>query len=307
VGLFRRVAERRRPPAGPGGTDLLGQPTLHRRQLLGAAGAVAAASISTTRLLAPTPAPETDAEEDDDEEVEDPRSGLRRLIWSVETDAPRAALTFDDGPHPALTPRILDLLDRHGITATFMAMGHAAERYPGLMAEIVAAGHEIGHHTWHHKNLARASARETRDEIDRGVELVEEAAGRPARLFRPPQGRLSEAAVRLVARHGHDIVLWSVTRGRLSELSSRRIADHLVGSIGRGDIIDLHDGIGRGTFAPNAPFAVRLMDRRLSEVAALPEMIERVGARGIRLGTIWDLLAVRSDDGGRRGDDGASA
>jgi peptidoglycan-N-acetylglucosamine deacetylase len=272
---------------------------LHRRQVLGLAGAALAGSSAARWLLADSdsdPQAEAEApdEEDIDEEVEDPQSGLQRLIWSVQTDQPLAALTFDDGPHPRLTPPILETLDRYGIKATFMAMGYAAQRYPRLMDEVVAAGHEVGHHTWRHKNLADTNVKVTRDEIDLGVRLVEEAAGTRVRLFRPPRGRLSEAAVRLVAKHRHDIVLWSVTRGPLGERSPRRVADHLVNSVNGGDIIDLHDGIGRGTFNRGEDFAEELMDRRLTEVEALPRFIEGLADRGVRLGTVSDLMAVRT-------------
>lgn len=286
------MKRRERPPDIAEGH--LGYPaSLHRRQVLGMAGA-AVAGASASRWLLADPDTEPEEEDDDDEEVEDPRSGLQRLIWTVQTNQPVAALTFDDGPHPELTPPILEILDRYGIKATFMAMGYAAERHPHLMAEVVARGHEVGHHTWRHKNLALTTVNETRDEIDLGVRLVEEAAGVPIHLFRPPKGRLSEAAVRLVAKHRHDIVLWSVTRGPLDERSPGRVADHLVNNVNGGDIIDLHDGIGRGTFNEEGEFAAELMDRRLTEVYALPQFIEGLTARGVRLGTVSDLMAVRA-------------
>jgi peptidoglycan-N-acetylglucosamine deacetylase len=264
---------------------------MHRRQLLGLAGA-AVAGASTTRWLLGSDEPESEDDEDD-EEVEDPGSGMRRLIWTVDTDQPLAALSFDDGPHPDLTPDILDILDNYGIKASFMAMGYAAQQHPRLMAEVVDAGHEIGYHTWRHKNLALTDVDTTRDEIERGAQLVEDIAGVPVHLFRPPRGRLSEAAVRLTAKKRHDIVLWSVTRGPVDERSPRRIADHLIRSTGPGDILDLHDGIGRGTFNPDGAFAAELMDRRVTEVAALPRFIEELGAKGVRLGTISDLMAAR--------------
>lgn len=296
---FRNRAKRREFPLDLAGDGRSGHSSpVHRRQVLGLAGAALVASSATDWLLADpdTERADADAEEGHDEgdEVEDPQSGLQRLIWSVRTDRPLAALTFDDGPHPELTPPILETLDRYGITATFMAMGYAAERHPHLMAEVVAAGHEVGHHTWRHKNLAAASVKDTRDEIDLGVRLVEQAAGQRVHLFRPPRGRLSEAAVRLVAKYRHDIVLWSVTRGPLGERSPHRVADHLVNSVNGGDIIDLHDGIGRGTFNRGEDFAAELMDRRLTEVDALPRFIEGLTARGIRLGTVSDLMAVRA-------------
>src|SRR5690606_10742287 len=138
---------------------------MRRRQfLLGAgAGVVAGASAVVGGRLS-----DTDADDADDE-IADPRSGVQQTVWSVDPGAPVAALTFDDGPHPALTPRILEVLDRHGIRATFMAMGFAAQRYPSLVGEIVAAGHEIGHHGWRHLNLAKVSPATTRKEIEFGA------------------------------------------------------------------------------------------------------------------------------------------
>lgn len=227
---------------------------------------------------------------EDDEEVEDPGAGLQRIVWSVQTDGPRAALTFDDGPHPDLTPRILDILHDHGIAATFMAMGHAAEQHPELIQLVDGAGHEVGHHTWQHKNLATVDSNtEARRQIDNGVRLVEEAVGHRVRWFRPPRGRLTETAIRLIAEHGHDIALWSVSRGGLDERSPRRVADYVVEKTGPGDIIDFHDGIGRGTFDPEGDLADELMDRRLTEVAALPTILRELRDRGVQLGTIGDL------------------
>lgn len=230
----------------------------------------------------------------DGEEIEDPRAGLQRIIWSVETDERRAALSFDDGPHPALTPRILEILDRYGITATFMVMGHAAQQNPALISEIVAAGHEVGCHSWRHLNLATASVQETREEIEIGTRVVEDVAGVPVGMFRPPRGRLSEAAVRLVARLRQDIVLWSVTRGALDWRSPQRIASHVVNEVGAGDIIDFHDGIGRGLFHPGSDGEAELLDRRRSEIEALPLILEGVAAQGVQLGSVSELLAARA-------------
>jgi peptidoglycan/xylan/chitin deacetylase (PgdA/CDA1 family) len=246
-------------------------------------------------MLASGPAPlvVSEDDDDDDEEVEDPRQGLRQLIWSVETDQPRAALSFDDGPHPTLTPEILDILDRYGVKATFMPIGYQAWRHPDLVSDIVAAGHELGHHTWSHMNLAKISVAETRNQIEASAKTIEDVAGVAVRWFRPPRGRLSEAAVRLVAGMGQDIVLWSVTRGALADRVPGVVADRVVAATGRGDIIDFHDGIGRGTFKPGSDDAHELMGRRLTELAALPDILERIRERGIQLGTISDLLAVR--------------
>src|SRR5688500_13631103 len=122
---------------------------MRRRRFISLAGAAVCggAAVATGRRLIID-------DDDDSEEVDDPRAGLQRIIRTIETDRPLAALTFDDGPHPALTPQILDLLQRRGIRATFMAVGHAALQHTDLLANVVAAGHELGHHSWRHINLA---------------------------------------------------------------------------------------------------------------------------------------------------------
>jgi peptidoglycan/xylan/chitin deacetylase (PgdA/CDA1 family) len=81
--------------------------------------------------------------------------------------------------------------------------------------------------------------------------------------------------------------------GRPLAAGRRLVAQHVVGKVGRGDIIDLHDGIGRGTFVPASDLAAELMRRRQVEVEALPEIIERLAQRGIHLGTVSDLRSAR--------------
>lgn len=231
--------------------------------------------------------------DDPDDEIEDPRSGAQEVLWSVGTSAPVAALTFDDGPHPDLTPQILDVLDRYGVKATFMVMGHCAEQYPDILHDVVARGHEVGHHTWRHLHLAKTSGATTREEIEVGTRLVEGIAGVPVRLFRPPQGRLSEAVVRVVAAMEQDIILWSVSRGEKGWQRPAQVATHVIDETGPGDVIDLHDGIGRGTFVPESRTAADLMSRREVEVAALPRILEGIQDKGVRLGTVSDLQALR--------------
>lgn len=231
--------------------------------------------------------------DEQDEDVEAPTSGARQIVWSVDTAAPLAALTFDDGPDPELTPRILDLLDRYDAKATFMVMGYNALQHPTLLHDIVAAGHDVGSHGWSHLNLAKSTVAQTRHEIGFGRRVVEKRAGVPVRFFRPPHGRLSEAAVRLAALEGHDILLWSLSRGNLSWQSPDEVASHVLAGIGRGDIVLLHDGLGRGTFHRGTDFADRLRRRRTVELEALPRILEGARARGLRLATVSDLMAVQ--------------
>lgn len=220
------------------------------------------------------------------------RLGQQRLIWSVSTAKPLAALTFDDGPDPELTPGILEVLAEHGVQATFNVMGWNALRHPDLVRAVVAAGHELGNHTWTHQDLALQSTLQTRRQLERGHEAIERTAGVRPRFFRPPRGNLTGSAIELAAELGYDVLLWSVTRGSAGVGTPASVADHLARTVAPGDVVALHDGIGRGTFHPSGPSAHRLRARRLVEVQALPAAVEQVLGRGLRLVTVSALLAA---------------
>ena len=220
------------------------------------------------------------------------RLGQQRLIWSVSTVEPLAALTFDDGPDPELTPRILEVLAEHGVQSTFNVMGWNALRHPDLVRAVVAAGHELGNHTWTHQDLAFQSALQTRRQLEWGREAIEWTAGVRPRFFRPPRGNLTGSAIQSAAELGYDLLLWSVTRGGAGVGTPASVADHLARTVAPGDVVALHDGIGRGTFHPREPGAHKLRARRLVEVQALPAALERVLGRGLRLVTVSALLAA---------------
>lgn len=220
------------------------------------------------------------------------RLGQQRLIWSVPTVEPVAALTFDDGPDPELTPRILEVLAEHGVQATFNLMGWNALRHPDLVRAVVAAGHELGNHTWTHQDLAFQSTLQTRRQLQRGREAIERTAGVRPRFFRPPRGNLTGSAIASAAELGYDVLLWSVTRGGAGVGTPASVVDHLVGTVAPGDVVALHDGIGRGTFDPGGPGAHQLRARRLVEVQALPAAVEGLLGRGLRLVTVSALLAA---------------
>lgn len=254
---------------------------------LGAAGGLA--RIGTTR---------TEAEPSDppDKAIIGRGSGEQKIVWSVDTDRPVASLTFDDGPDPDFTPAVLDILARYDVRATFMAMGHNALKNKAILRRMLAEGHEIGGHGWTHLNLTETSLAKTKSEIDLGTKLIEEAAGTRVQVFRPPYGRFDQATAEILSESQRDLVVWSVTRGDLGWKNPRTIAGHVIGKTGPGDIIDLHDGIGRGTFNKGTEIERRLRARRITELEALPRIVEGISARGIRLTTVSDLLAMRRQD-----------
>lgn len=217
------------------------------------------------------------------------RLGARRLVWNVETTEPVAALTFDDGPDPDLTPRILDVLDRYDVRASFHVMGYNAVENPALLREIASRGHEIGSHTFSHPNLRNQTPEETERQLHLCADVIRSVTGRDVRYFRPPYGILTGPAARQAAALGYDVVLWSLGRGVPGEGTPRDVADHVVGNLRAGDIILLHDGIGTETFDDlDGKGPVRR--RRDVEVDALPQIIERSLESGIRFTTLEELL-----------------
>src|SRR5271166_529684 len=119
------------------------------------------------------------------------------------------ALTFDDGPHPQGTPAVLEILARERASATFFLVGEQVRRNPALAREIVAAGHGIGLHCDRHRNLLRLAPRQTRADIARAQDTIEQTCGRAVDLYRPPYGVLNASALRIARAHDWRTLLWS--------------------------------------------------------------------------------------------------
>jgi peptidoglycan/xylan/chitin deacetylase (PgdA/CDA1 family) len=218
-------------------------------------------------------------------------SGVRHLVWSVATTERAVAFTFDDGPDPEFTPRVLEVLRRYGIKASFHLLGFNALNHPDEVRAVVAAGHEIGNHTFTHQDLAYETPAGTLLQLQRGRQSILDVAGaQPLRWFRPPRGRLTGVAIRYAAELGHDVVLWSTTTGGREHPDDIRAYLHR--RLHPGAIVALHDGIGRGTFLPSAAFARELATRREAELRALPSVIEQALEDGYRFVTVSQLVEL---------------
>ncbi len=156
------------------------------------------------------------------------------------------ALTFDDGPDPEITPRVLDMLEARNARSTFFCVGRRVEAYPDIAAEITRRGHRVENHSYRHRNafwfLPPAALR---DEIERAQEAIATATGHAPRLFRAPAGIRSPLLEPALARAGLDLVAW--TRRGFDTVSgdARRILARLVHGLAAGDILLLHDGFER--------------------------------------------------------------
>lgn len=158
------------------------------------------------------------------------------------------ALTFDDGPNPAWTPQLLDMLARSNVRATFFLMGRYAQAEPELVRRIIADGHLVGNHSWSHPNLALAGVGHVRQELTRTSQTLEQITGNPVRWFRPPFGGRRPVVLQIARSLGMTPVLWNAITRDWSEPSPERIARRMMAKIDRNHDrgwatnIVLHDG-----------------------------------------------------------------
>jgi peptidoglycan-N-acetylglucosamine deacetylase len=212
------------------------------------------------------------------------------------TNSPRKlAITFDDGPNPSMTPKLLDLLDRHKARATFFVIGQYARQHPELLRETAARGHIIGNHTDSHPNLFWSSAAQTRNELVRCQDAITSALNARPRFFRPPFG-WRNPWLAAAARDLHlQVVTWTLLPGdwhapdnqwlvlRLDSVSAhaKSAASAAPSSTSGGDILCLHDG---GHRAQNAD--------RTHTLAALEQCLPRWRDLGLEFVTMGEAVTT---------------
>lgn len=204
--------------------------------------------------------------------------GVFVLRWRVFVDAvvrgPAGArgvvLTFDDGPHPEWTPRVLQVLAKHRATATFFVVGRKAEAHPELVRAILAAGHTIGLHSYRHDRLfALRGGRRVHDDLQRGVAVLEKLVGRRPVLFRPPIGHTNPIIGRVA--DGLDLLIVGWTIGGRDGWAGARpddVAVRVRRDLRDGAIVLLHDAPDSG-------------DREPAALRALPIILESISAAGL--------------------------
>lgn len=185
-------------------------------------------------------------------------------------DTHEVALTFDDGPNPVSTPRILDVLGQHGVKATFFVLGPHAERWPALVRRVRDEGHQIGNHGWFHRKLHFKSPSYVRRDIELGSRAIEQASGEAPRFFRAPHGFRSPWVTAIASSLGQITVGWSLGVWDSDRPGVTAIVNRTISGVGRGSIVLLHDGDG---YNPDGD--------RTQTAAAMPAIITGLRARGL--------------------------
>ncbi|MCW5620148.1 MAG: polysaccharide deacetylase family protein [Burkholderiales bacterium] len=201
---------------------------------------------------------------------------------------PHIHLTFDDGPDPQWTPRVLDVLAAHGMRATFFVIGRAALAHAALLRRVVAAGHEVGNHTWSHRHPWTLTRTQAVAEVEDGTRAIAEATGRTPHLFRPPHGRLRRCMVQAARDKGQRMVLWTRSAIDWGPRAHAASIHERLQKARDGDIVLMHD-------------AARSINRPEQLLAVLPEFLQWLQERG------WAASPLPEDqysgDGGEFGGD----
>ncbi len=218
--------------------------------------------------------------EDDPAPIPDTRALPRTLpearkavYTSVETTQPVLAITFDDGPEPTLTPRLLDMLKARGIHATFFMVGRNVTAFPAIVKRMVDEGHEVANHSWTHPLLTKMSQQSVESQLQRTHDAIVKACGVAPQLYRPPYGAvtLSQRA-RIQKTFGYPSILWDVDPLDWQKpRQAQKVYDRVLANAKPGSIILCHD-------------------IHESTIAAMPAVLDDLKARGYAFATVTQLI-----------------
>jgi peptidoglycan/xylan/chitin deacetylase (PgdA/CDA1 family) len=208
-----------------------------------------------------------------------PNTKGQHVYNKVQVDAPYVALTFDDGPHPTLTPKLLDLLKARNVKATFYVIGKNVLQYPEIVKRMVAEGHEVANHTWNHPALTKLSPAAVANEINTTTKAIIDVCGVAPLTMRPPYGATNASLnKRLAEEFGLPVILWSVDPQDWKIRRASHVSNHLIQHAKPGDILLAHD------IHP-------------STIDAMPATLDALLAKGFKFATVSEL--IRMDKAGQ--------
>jgi peptidoglycan/xylan/chitin deacetylase (PgdA/CDA1 family) len=223
------------------------------------------AQTATAPIVAPKPKPVQTTEP-------------RITFSSVHVDGPYIAMTFDDGPSAALTPKLLDLLAARQIKATFFVIGENVAEHPEIVARAAREGHEIGSHSWSHPYFSRMSDDAIRSQLKRTEETIMNATGIHPKLLRPPYGAITARQKRWIHDElGYDIILWDVDPLDWKRPGPAIVTNRIVKNTRSGSIVLSHD-IHPGT------------------IEAMPATLSQLQQKGFKFVTVSELIAMATPE-----------
>lgn len=188
------------------------------------------------------------------------------------------ALTFDDGPWPKSTAQVLDILKKNDIKGTFFVVGQNVKNYPDLTRQIVAEGHSIANHTWHHW-YHHMNAQTAAYEVANTSDIIFKTTGVKTGLFRPPGGIMTNGVVNYARNNKYAVIMWSSDSVDYSRPGVPKLINNIFRSAKPGGIVLMHDGGGD----------------RTRTVQALPEIISKFRKQGYEFVTIPELLEMQDE------------
>ena len=202
------------------------------------------------------------------------KSTLPAVIRHGDPHARIVMLTFDDGPHPHYTPRLLAVLRKYNVKATFFVVGKMAEKYPELIRAIAADGHLIANHTYDHSRMIRFSDHIDEVELRDCSQVIQSITGRRPLFFRPPGGRYDRRMVAVASGQGLRVVSYTVNTFDTIDMNPRTIAARVIRDVRGGGIVLCHDGFQR-------------------TIDALPHIIKGLQKKGYAFGTVAGGIGLR--------------
>jgi len=204
-----------------------------------------------------------------------------KFIYKVKTTDKVIALTFDDGPNPDFTEKILDIFKEKGIKATFFTTGRSIENNKSIVQRMINEGHELGNHSYSHINLIFKKKKVILDEIVRTDKLIREFGVKGDIHFRPPYGRILLTAASVLATLNKKVIMWNVPTKDYKENDPEIILKRIYKRVKPGSIIVLHDS---GLDKPE-----KIIDRNAT-IIAVKQIVKELPKKGYKFKTISELI-----------------
>ncbi|KOS07650.1 polysaccharide deacetylase [Flavobacterium akiainvivens] len=167
-----------------------------------------------------------------------------RLVWDVPNTGKTVYLTFDDGPVPEVTPWVLEVLKEHNIKATFFCIGDNIHKHPQVLQQAIAEGHTIANHTFNHLNGWHNDTPKYLDNFAECEAIIAQHVTTPAKLFRPPYGRIRSAQSAPIRDKGYKIIMWDVLSADFDQtITPQQCLQNVINNVQPGSIIVFHDSI----------------------------------------------------------------